>query len=405
MWPDGEHKSGTRKGNDAEKAIMPCTDKGNRHFKHVFPCRFLRRITPRSSALTAALLAVLLGGCGQEEVRTYRVAPETPPPPRPAAHQHTHAENPHGVLPITPRITYQTPAGWEAKPAGAMRAASFSIPGADGLVADVAVIPMPGTGAPVGEMVNLWRTQLGLNPVEGEAAGRTAETASVGGGSAPLFEFVSDIELIDLGASKRKARIVGVVLPREDTTWFFKLAGEDAQVASQKGPFKEFLQSIEFEAPAVAAAPGAPAAGGYDTAGKPRWTVPAAWKEEPPTQMLIARFTAAENDREAEITVSAFPGDVGGLLANVNRWRRQVGQPPMPESEVTKEVQQLDPVPGRMMLVDILGTDPKTDQPARLVGIIVPQAGQTWFYKLMGDPAVVGAQKEPLVAFAKGVQY
>jgi hypothetical protein len=103
--------------------------------------------------------------------------------------------------------------------------------------------------------------------------------------------------------------------------------------------------------------------------------------------------------------VSAFPGDVGGLLANVNRWRRQVGLPPMPETDVQKEVKQLDPVPGKMMLVDITGTDPKNSQPARLVGIIVPQAGQTWFYKLMGDPNVVGTQKDVLVQFAKSVQY
>ena len=127
-----------------------------------------------------------------------------------------------------------------------------------------------------------------------------------------------------------------------------------------------------------------------------QWTVPAGWKEEPPTQMLVAKFSATDKDAKADITVSAFPGDVGGLLANVNRWRRQIGLPPMAEADVTKEVKQLDSVPGKMMLVEMTGTDPKTSRSAQLVGIIVPQAGQTWFYKLMGDAAVVGAQKDTL---------
>jgi hypothetical protein len=77
----------------------------------------------------------------------------------------------------------------------------------------------------------------------------------------------------------------------------------------------------------------------------------------------------------------------------------------MAEADVTKEVKQLDPVPGKMMLVELTGTDPKTSQPAQLVGIIVPQAGQTWFYKLMGDAAVVGAQKDTLTQFAKSAKY
>jgi hypothetical protein len=188
-----------------------------------------------------------------------------------------------------------------------MRAASFAITGPDGLVADVAVIPMPGAGAPVGEMVNMWRSQLGLEPVAGEAGAQTAENAAIGAESAPLYDLVSTAELIELGTSKRKARIVGAVLPRGEMTWFFKLAGEDAQVVSLKPAFKEFLKSVVFEAataPAtVAAAPatarpgmgaGTLPPGAEATPAKPRWTAPTQWKEEPPTQMLVARFTASD---------------------------------------------------------------------------------------------------------------
>jgi len=387
-----------------------------RHFKAVFPSQVIKRMNFVARSLGAGALAVVLAGCGKEEVKTYRVAKESAPHAA-AATENPHGANPHGAMATPARIEYKTPAGWEAKPASAMRAASFAIAGPDGLLADVAVIPMPGAGAPVGDMVNMWRSQLGLEQVQGEAGGKSPDAVEVGGGSAPIFDLASTDNLVE---GKHKARIVGVVLPRGDTTWFFKLAGEDAQVTSQKAAFKEFLKSVSFvegaaAAPAMAAGGAMPAmgsmgagtlpAGADNTPAKPQWTVPAGWKEEPPTQMLVAKFSATDKDAKADITVSAFPGDVGGLLANVNRWRRQIGLPPMAEADVTKEVKQLDSVPGKMMLVEMTGTDPKTSQPARLVGIIVPQAGQTWFYKLMGDAAVVGAQKEVLVQFARSAKY
>ena len=365
------------------------------------------------------MLTIVLAGCGKEEVRTYRVAPESAPPTPPVA-ANPHAANPHGASAAQPRIEYKTPDGWEAKPPTSMRAASFVIAGPDGLLADMAVIPMPGAGAPVGDMVNMWRSQLGLEQVSGESGAKSAETVEVAGGTAPLFDLASTTELIEVKDGRRKARILGVVLPRGEMTWFFKLSGEDAHVTTQRAAFKEFLKSVSFvAAPAVApatASSGAqpPMAGmgagtlppGADaTPPKPQWTVPAGWKEEAPTQMLVAKFSAAEKDAKADITVSAFPGDVGGLLANVNRWRRQISLPPMPEGDVEKDVKQLDSVPGKLMLVDLTGTDAKTSQPARLVGIIAPQAGQTWFYKLMGDAAVVAAQKDTLIQFAKSAKY
>lgn len=364
-------------------------------------------------ALGVGCLALLLAGCGKEEVKTYRVAKESAATPSATA-PNPHAANPHGGMGAPARIEYQTPTGWEAKPAGNMRAASFAITGPEGLVADVAVIPMPGAGAPVSDMVNMWRAQLGLEQVAGDAGGQPTETVAVGSTEAGLFDLASTDALIE---GKHKARIVGVVLPRGDMTWFFKLAGEDAQVTGQKAAFKGFLKSVSFPT-GGAAAPAMAAGGGMSPMGagtlppgadatppKPSWTVPAGWVEEPPTQMLVAKFAATAKDARADITVSAFPGDVGGLLANVNRWRRQISLPPMAETDVTKEVQQLDSVPGKLMLVELTGTDPKGGQPAKLVGIIVPQAGQTWFYKLMGDPAVVGAHKEVLVQFARSAKY
>jgi hypothetical protein len=39
------------------------------------------------------------------------------------------------------------------------------------------------------------------------------------------------------------------------------------------------------------------------------------------------------------------------------------------------------------------------------VGVLVPQNGQTWFYKLMGDAKVVESQKDAFTKFVQGVKY
>ena len=121
--------------------------------------------------------------------------------------------------------------------------------------------------------------------------------------------------------------------------------------------------------------------------------------------MLLARFTASENAAKADITVSSFPGDVGGLLANVNRWRRQISLPPLDDAGLAAAVTALNTAAGPASEVDITGTDPKTGQPAQLVGVILPLNGQSWFYKLLGDATVVGHQKADFLQFVQSVKY
>jgi hypothetical protein len=123
--------------------------------------------------------------------------------------------------------------------------------------------------------------------------------------------------------------------------------------------------------------------------------------------MLLAQFSvASETDTSAEVTISSFPGDVGGLLANVNRWRvQQLGLPPVTEAELDSLVTSLDVPDGEAMLVDMTGTDTTTSRPARIVTAVHPHGGQTWFYKLMGDPGLVAAQLDAFTRFVQSVRH
>src|SRR5205823_6348878 len=104
--------------------------------------------------------------------------------------------------------------------------------------------------------------------------------------------------------------------------------------------------------------------------------------------------------------ISAFPGDVGGTFGNVNRWRGQMGLPPITKDELPQSTTTVDVENGgKGTAVDLKGTDAKTGNPARLVACAVPHGDSTWFYKLLGDESTVAHEKEAFIKFVQTVRY
>ena len=95
------------------------------------------------------------------------------------------------------------------------------------------------------------------------------------------------------------------------------------------------------------------------------------------------------------VFVSVFGSDTGGTLANVNRWRRELGLRDIDDAGLPPMIAPLDPSEPEARLVDL------TNNNRRLVAAIVPRDGQYWFYKLRGDIAAVSPERDAFVAFAK----
>ncbi len=121
------------------------------------------------------------------------------------------------------------------------------------------------------------------------------------------------------------------------------------------------------------------------------WEVPEVWEEvENTSTMRIATYKASN---EQLITLAAFPGDVGGFLANVNRWRGQVGLDPTDEDGAHEHVEQVEG--GDILLVDIAGPE------QRLLGtIILVGDGQTWFVKAVGGAEAIEEVKQEVIDFS-----
>ena len=292
-------------------------------------------------------------------------------------------------------LTWTAPSTWTVKPNGAMRKGSFGLKGAGG-EADLSITAFPGATGGLEANLNRWRGQVGLSPQAPAEVTAAAEKFSANG-----LDFI----VVDYAGGGN--RLVGAIVPYGGNSWFFKLMGPDAVVAAQKDAFREFLHTVKEPAAPSAQPQPQPAPAPVSMANTPvptasgsglTWIAPAAWTAKPNGSMRKGSFAIKGDGGEADLGITAFPGATGGLEANLNRWRGQVGLPPQAPAEVTAAVEKFSANGLDFLVVDYAGGG------NRLIGAIVPYGGNSWFFKLMGPDALVAAQKETFREFLHSVK-
>lgn len=124
------------------------------------------------------------------------------------------------------------------------------------------------------------------------------------------------------------------------------------------------------------------------------WTAPAAWTAKAGSAMRRGTYIIkGSGSGEAELAITAFPGDVGGDLANVNRWRGQIGLPPLVAADLESALTRMTTNGLPVAVVDLTGGS------QRILGAIVPFSGSTWFFKLTGPDAVVAEVKPAFLSY------
>ena len=130
----------------------------------------------------------------------------------------------------------------------------------------------------------------------------------------------------------------------------------------------------------------------------PSWHVPAGWvASENQHSLRVATFSAGAPDAGIEIIVSQFPGDVGGLLANVNRWRQQIGLAPLTEEQLPQEVAAFENGAFDGHVMRLKGTD----QHMLAASIYDNAADRTWFVKATAAPSIADQHEQAFFEFAR----
>ncbi len=204
-------------------------------------------------ALLVGVIASLQSGCRDAEIQSYRipkesvptVAAETPPPTPPAAAQGGSAANDQATMAATPVATasgdglaWTAPASWQSRAGSAMRKGTYIITGADGATAELAITAFPGDVGGDLANVNRWRNQLQLPPIGPAELTLALERFEANGLQIAVAEMVAT-------SGNPPQRVLGGIVPYAGSTWFFKLTGPDALVASVKSEFLAFLRTVK----------------------------------------------------------------------------------------------------------------------------------------------------------------
>lgn len=128
------------------------------------------------------------------------------------------------------------------------------------------------------------------------------------------------------------------------------------------------------------------------------YSVPESWEEFPAQSVRKANFRVSDESGNAEITVTVFPGDVGGTLANVNRWRGQIGLDPIGPDELGSLSREIAISAHDGLLVDLPGPEQS------VLGGILSFHGSTWFFKMQGAKGTVAAEAESMEAFLASIR-
>ena len=109
--------------------------------------------------------------------------------------------------------------------------------------------------------------------------------------------------------------------------------------------------------------------------GKFSFNLPQDWQQTEPGNMVLHSFVTPS---QAKLAVTAFPGDVGGAVANVNRWRQQLGLAQETDAQIFESLK-----PDKFGKHDAQRVDLANDS-ERLIVSFAMIDGKTWFFKFTG---------------------
>ena len=348
-------------------------------------------------------LVILMTACDRsdQQIKVYRVskAPleESATQQQEAMPTNTAAPRMPSSLAPTAATAVTTPPNWEPQPLSQMRQASFLVKGDDGSVADISFVSLGTAAGNVLDNVNRWLDQLGQPPITEQNLGDIEQR---------LRTSLGDVTIVDLAGLPEDAdpakdgRIIAAMVTTGGSTLFFKMRGNADLTEAQKGDFIKWVAAVcnaktETRSPQMAAMPPRNA-----SAPQIKWETPEGWREVAPSSMRYASFSATdENGGKIDISIATFAGDGGSDADNVNRWRQQIGLPPVDGRAVTSQVTPLKTADTTFSATDIAGAT------ARTVAAWTRRDGRVWFFKATGPNAAVEKEKPNFVKFIESVRF
>lgn len=383
----------------------------------------MHRLCPVVFLAAAIALAGLLSGCedggGVREVTEKRSGVK---PTKPVKADATSEERfgmtpaampsmqglPEGhPAPAAAEYTWNAPSEWTVQPSSQFRTANFTFgPQNEG---ECYLSVLPGGGGGIDANINRWQEQMGLEPLSTEQIAALPKVDMLNG-EAAFIEAHGAFAGMG-GEAVPGYALLGAAVMDGLNAVFVKMTGPAALVEAEKDRFIQFCASLDKQATAPSTPPPAMAAAGApQSEGRAlelAWDVPPGWEPTAERPMRLVTFSVS-GAPEVECYVSVFGHMAGGLEANLNRWRAQMG--------VVEPISAVEMA--EMPTIEILG------RPAVLLAVTGPytgMAGETRenyrmlaaacelddasvFVKMTGPADAVEEQRDAFMAFCSSLR-
>lgn len=293
-----------------------------------------------------------------------------------------------------PVVAWNLPESWGENPdlSGPM-AGSFHIKTELGPSGRIGVMPFREAVA-TRDVVNMFGRELGYQNFDQESLDLIVQKKKIGD---KIFEW---IPLTDQSGSGESRMVLLALLRKDQETWLFPFIADSPLISQEMKNFKTFLRSVVVRAGKLPIRARNPIAttSPLPSATKPTWEAPEHWIPGKPSSMRVGSFSVlGDNGKQLDFSITSFPGDVGGLLANVNRWLGQVGLNEVDESGLTNYVSPLE-IDGKSAQLVIAENDEKS-----LYAALLFQTERAWFFKMIGDSELAKIEKKNFLGFLNSV--
>lgn len=111
---------------------------------------------------------------------------------------------------------------------------------------------------------------------------------------------------------RQQLRLRVAMIEHNDIAWFIRIEGPVALMKQHEAAFESFVKSSRFS-------------DRKET--EMTWTVPAGWKEDPPSMGRFATYRIPAKPKELEIKITQMSGKNFDFMSNMHRWQQAVNVP------------------------------------------------------------------------------
>jgi len=132
------------------------------------------------------------------------------------------------------------------------------------------------------------------------------------------------------------------------------------------------------------------------------WEKPASWIPAEGSAMRLASFEIPYSIGSGDLSIMELGGDGGGLEANVNRWRGQIGLDPLTKLEINDEAENGVSKLGNYQLFQLINLEKKE---SAFLAAVFPLESRTLFIKLTASVEGILEIEKDFKAFCSSMKF